>query len=89
MSDELLEALQQQRLLIETQAETPTVARVLPSEAEELRADALFSEPSPLTAVAAVQLGVTAVSLIVDNHRVVPEAKPRLREGKDDLDNDK
>ena len=88
MSDELLEALQQQQLRIETQAETPTVAHLLPSEADEQRADALFSEPNPLLALTTVQLGVTAVNLIADNHRVVPESRPRVKNGKDSPSND-
>jgi hypothetical protein len=88
MSDELLEALQQQQLRIETQAETPTVAHLLPSEADEQRADALFSDPNPLLALTTFQLGVTAVSLIADNHRVAPEVKPRVKTGKDAPGND-
>jgi len=86
MSDELLEALQQQQLQIEMLRETPGVVQAAPSPLEEQRADALFSEPHPLTAMLAMQLGMTAVSLMIDNHRVMPEAKPRVASGKNSLD---
>jgi hypothetical protein len=76
MSDELLQALQQnQQMLIETQEASPTITREVPSVEQELQADEVFSEQQPgvFAAWMALQTGTLAVHLMVDNNRQLPE----------------